>query len=201
MEIYVWLLLIGLGAYAIKTTEQRQRIVLLGSYLQKYQLEKLMRTLTDGYLRALGENDAERRQQIWSMLASTEILLCGQIERLALAFSAVDEQQARVSKLPLALPLVQKLLPGVSFDLRKALAIHAHGIARAAQNQQADTLRDKAFTLSAELFLFQHTCHWYCRSKAVASARMLARHQTTYAQLLAAVSPDTREAYRALVAG
>jgi hypothetical protein len=53
--------------------------------------------------------------------------------------------------------------------------------------------------LSAELFLFQHTCHWYCRSKAVASARMQVRHQTPYAQVLAAVSPATRQAYSALL--
>ena len=52
--------------------------------------------------------------------------------------------------------------------------------------------------MSAELFLMQHTCHWFCRSKAVASARMLARHKTSYAQLLDAVSPATRRAYRAL---
>lgn len=35
----------------------------------------------------------------------------------------------------------------------------------------------------------QHTCHWYCRSKTVASARMLARHKTAYVQLLASVDP------------
>ncbi|MCY1373545.1 hypothetical protein D9M69_608290 [compost metagenome] len=53
--------------------------------------------------------------------------------------------------------------------------------------------------MSAGLFLMQHTGHWFCKSKAVASARMLTRHQTSYEQLLEAVSPETREAYRALV--
>jgi len=47
--------------------------------------------------------------------------------------------------------------------------------------------------------LFQHTCHWYCRSKAVASARLMARQKTTYEQVLGAVSPQTRRAYTALV--
>jgi hypothetical protein len=56
-----------------------------------------------------------------------------------------------------------------------------------------------AFTISAELFLMQHTCHWFCKSKTVASARVLARHKTTYEQLVAAVAPDTRAAYCALV--
>jgi hypothetical protein len=46
----------------------------------------------------------------------------------------------------------------------------------------------------------QHSCHWFCRSKVVASARMLARHKTSYEQLLAAVSPETRQAYQALLA-
>jgi hypothetical protein len=56
-----------------------------------------------------------------------------------------------------------------------------------------------AFTMTAELFLMQHTCHWFCKSKTVASARMLALHQTPYAQLVASVGPDTREAYCALL--
>ena len=38
----------------------------------------------------------------------------------------------------------------------------------------------------------QHTCHWFCNSKTVASARLLARHQTTYEQVLASVTPETR---------
>ena len=58
--------------------------------------------------------------------------------------------------------------------------------------------RDKAFTLSAELFLIQHTCHWFCNSKDIASARLLMRHKTTYAQVLQAVDADTRNAYCAL---
>ena len=60
--------------------------------------------------------------------------------------------------------------------------------------------RERAFTLSAELFLMQHSCHWFCRSRTIASARLLARHQTPHAQVLASVSPETRNAYAALVA-
>jgi hypothetical protein len=44
----------------------------------------------------------------------------------------------------------------------------------------------------------QHTCHWYCRSKTVASARLLARHKTTYQQVLQSVSVGTRDAYLAM---
>ena len=51
------------------------------------------------------------------------------------------------------------------------------------------------------MYLMQHTCHWYCKSKAVASARMQLRNRTTYEQVVQSVSPETRNAYLALVGG
>jgi hypothetical protein len=104
-----------------------------------------------------------------------------------------------VSTLPFAIPYAVKLFPMATFDLRKALSIHAQGITNVTNNLQGLSQKDKAFVLSAELFLMQHTCHWYCRSKAVASVRMMARHKTPYAQLVACVSADTRKNYQALV--
>ncbi len=85
--------------------------------------------------------------------------------------------------------------------MRKLLAVHAHGIADAVNNRQGQSTRDKAFTLSAELFLMQHSCHWFCRSRVVASARVLARHKTSYEQLVASVAPQTRDAYQVLISG
>ena len=70
-----------------------------------------------------------------------------------------------------------------------------------AANAQQLGPKAQAYMMSAELLLMQHTCHWFCRSKAVASARLLARHQTSYAQVLDAVSPATRSDYLALVGG
>ena len=61
--------------------------------------------------------------------------------------------------------------------------------------------KDRAYMMTAELFLMQHTCHWYCKSKTVASARMLARHQTPHEQLVASVSAETRNAYLTLING
>ena len=191
-------LLLG-GLYFVKSREQARRIALLGSHLGEYQIEKLMESLTQGYLRCLGENDAERREQIWHLLASSEQSVSSQFARFAAGFAKVEETQARVSKLPIAIPYADKLLPAATFDLRKALAIHARGIAGAADNVQQLSPKAKAFTMSAELFLMQHTCHWFCRSKTVASARMMARHQTSYALLLDSVSPTTRAAYLTLV--
>ncbi|MCZ8294142.1 MAG: hypothetical protein U1E04_09360 [Hylemonella sp.] len=187
-----------IGYQFLKVREQRRRIYLLGGYLSQYQIEKLMENVTEGYLRALGEDDEARRAQIWGMLGTAEVELNSQFQRFATDFSKVWNGQTQVSTLGFAFPYADKLLPRQSFDMRHLLAIHAEGIAAAAENRGQLPLRDKAFTMSAELFLMQHSCHWFCRSRAIASARLQARHQTSHAQVLAAVSPATREAYRKL---
>jgi hypothetical protein len=199
MEIFVLAMLIAIGAYVLRAKDSSRRIALLGSHLGKYQIEKLMESLTAGYQRALGETDAERRQQIWHLLDSTESKLSEQFSSFAAEFSAVPEQEARVSKLPVPIPFADKLFPGATFDLRKVLLVHAQGLSSAAQNSLQRTPKDKAFAMSAELYLMQHSCHWFCKSKTVASARMQMRHQTSYAQLLASVPAPTRRAYGALV--
>jgi hypothetical protein len=199
MDLLIPVILIILGALALNSKDQGRRIALLARYLGKYQIEKLMENLTQGYMRALGEPDPERREQIWSLLNTAERELAEQFNSFVTEFSRVDEADTRVSTFPLALPYADRLFPDATFDLRKALNLHAQGITQAARNSHQQTPRDKAFTLSAELFLMQHTCHWFCRSKGTASARMLARHKTTYAQLVASVAPETRQAYAALI--
>ena len=198
MEFLFLLLVPIVGMQFLKAKEQRRRIYLLGGYLSQYQIEKLMENVTEGYMRALGENDEERRAQIWSMLATAEQELASQFRRFSEDFSKVWNGQTQVSTLDFALPYADKLFPRQAFDMRQLLAIHAEGITAVAENRAERSQRDKAFTMSAELFLMQHSCHWFCRSKAVASARMLARHQTSHAQLIDAVSPETRAAYRKL---
>lgn len=199
MDTYLIMLALGVGAYVMKNIEQRQRIGLLSGYLHKYQLEKLMEQLTEGYLRALGESDPQRSEPIWRMLVSTEQSVSDQLDRLAADMARMGDEQARVLRWPLAVPLASRWLPAATFDLRRLMAIHAQGFASAVQNTAGLGRKEQAFMLSAELYLFQHSCHWYCRSKAVASARLLARHKTAHAQVLAAVSPQTRSAYTALV--
>jgi hypothetical protein len=98
-------------------------------------------------------------------------------------------------------PFARQLAPASTFDAREVFAIHARGIAAAAEEQAGADARERAFTMSAELFLMQHSCHWFCKSRAVASARMLARHKTSYEQALAAVAPATQRAYVRLVGG
>ena len=198
MDIFILTMVVAIGAHMLRAKYQRRRIALLGSHLAHYQIEKLMESLTEGYLRALGEADIARREQIWNLLTSTESALCDQLKRFAAGFAKVDEADARISKFALTIPYADKLFPAATFDLRKALAIHAQGIAHAAESAFNTPPKARAFTLSAELFLLQHTCHWFCKSKPIASARMLARHKTSYPQLLASVAPDTRKAYCSL---
>ncbi len=194
-------ILIATGTYMLNAKEQRRRIALLGSHLSNFQIEKLMEALTDGYLRALGEPTDERRTQIWNLLSTTESQLSEQLTRLAADFSKVNEEQARVSRLGIALPFAEKALPSFTFDMRRALAIHAQGVANVVQNTGHLSPKDRAYMMTAELFLMQHTCHWYCKSKTIATARMLARHKTPHEQLVASVSPATRKAYLALIQG
>ena len=201
MDILILAILIATGTFMLNAKEQRKRIVLLGNHLANYQIEKLMEALTGGYLRALGESTDERRSQIWSLLSTTESQLSEQFGRFAADFAKLDEERTRVSRLAVSIPFAEKLLPALTFDMRKALAIHARGITHVAENTAHLTPKDRAFMMTAELLLMQHTCHWYCKSKTVATARMLARHQTPHEQLVASVSAETRKAYLALIKG
>jgi hypothetical protein len=201
MELLVVFALLALVVQVFKAREQTQRIALLGGFLGKYRVEKLMEDLLTGYQRALSEADEDRQAQVWRHLEPTEQNLNEQFNRFVLAFAEVYSAQARVSKLPVALPFVSLALPAATFDLRKLLAVHGRGISQAVANAQGLPLKRKAFQLMAELLLMQHSCHWFCRSKLVASARMLARHQTTYEQLLENVSPQTQQAYATVLAG
>jgi hypothetical protein len=199
MEIFVLSLMFAFVGYTLKSRAEGRRIALLGLHLGNYQIEKLMETLTDGYARALGENDAARRGSIWQLMNGTEDKLAAQFKQLADSMAKVDAAETGVNLWPWPLSEAAPWAPSACFDLRKALKIHADGLARAADRSNDISPSSRAFTLSAELFLMQHTCHWFCKSKTIASARMLVRHQTTYEMVLQSVSPETRRAYSALV--
>jgi len=199
MDPIVLIVLAGLAGYGLKSQDQRRRIALLGSQLQHYSLEKHIESLIEGYLRALGETDTNRQTQIWGLMRTHETALADQLGRLARDMGRLDVNTTRVSKLAWGIPFADKLFPAATFDLRKAVDIHAQGVARAVAEQPGRSDKDKAFTVMAEMYLFQHTCHWFCRSKNIASARLMARHRTAYAQVLGAVTPETRDAYRALL--
>ncbi|MFN3984322.1 MAG: hypothetical protein ACK4KV_02475 [Rhodocyclaceae bacterium] len=201
MEAYLLPVAFAVGFFVLNAREQRRRVSLLAAHLQNYRIERLMENLTEGYSRALGETATARQNQIWALLANDEAALSGQFGRFAADMAKVPGELVRVSKLGIAVPFADRLFPGAMFDLRAALAIHARGLERIVHNAEALPPKQRAFTLSAEMLLMQHTCHWYCKSKAVASARLLARHKSSYQQVLAAVSPATRDAYLSLVGG
>ena len=191
-------------AYAVfallRGRERAGRIALLGRVLGPYRIEPMLESLTEGYLRWLHEGDAERRAQIWGTLQATEQTLASQFGRFATDFARVPAPQAQTSKLAFALPYAQPLLPGrLLFDARRLFELHARAIDALARNTAGLPDKERAFQMTAELYLMQHSCHWFCRSKTVASARLLARHKSSHAQVLAAVAPATRRDYEALV--
>jgi len=195
IEIFVLLSTLAWGAWLHTSKLQHQRKALLGRQLQPYQIEKHMETLTEGYMRALGEASPERQASIWALMASSEDILNTQFKNFVLDFSKQNAASTLVSTWPLCIPYAEKITPHAVFDMRKLLSIHAQGIANAIENNAQRSPKNKAFTLMAELLLMQHTCHWFCKSKTVASARMVARHRTSYPQLIAAVSKETRQMY------
>jgi hypothetical protein len=199
MDLIVPLLFFAFGAFVVKNAEQRQRIACLGAILGPLKLEKSMETLATGYMRALGESDPERSGPIWRMLEGTETALQEQLDRLTRDIQTLSPSQARISRWSMAMPLATRLFPDTCFDLRRAIDIHSAGIARGVANEEGLSRKQQARRLLAEMLLFQHSCHWYCRSKSVASARLMMRHQSTYEQTLALVSRQTHQAYQALL--
>ncbi|MEG0920514.1 MAG: hypothetical protein RSD57_05185 [Comamonas sp.] len=207
MDLLLLVVLILGVSFVLRTKAQKQRIAMLAHYLRDYDIEKLMERLVAGYMRALDEKEPARQQQIWELQQPTENSLVSQFGSFAQALAAAPEPtngaSFRISTQAFTYPfstVVEKLLGDKgSFDLRTAIRIHADGIAAVVANQEGRTPKERAFTLLAEMYLMQHTCHWYCKSKAVASARMQLRNQTTYEQVLQSVSPATRNAYLALI--
>lgn len=199
-ELLLLLAVLGIAAQVRKTREQQARVALLAQYLRPYQIEQQMEALTDGYLRWLGETDAERARQVRGVLAGTEQALASQFQRFATDVSTMPAPQAQVSKLPMWIPWAQQLLPRYRmFDVREAFKIHARGIAEVAANNAGLGEKGLARRMMAELLLMQHTCHWFCRSKAVADARLVLRHQTAWQQALDTASPQTARDYRELL--
>ena len=197
LEIISLLAVVGMALHWLNHQDRRKRTALLASHLQPFQIERLMQQLTEAYMRALGESDPERQNQVLQLQQEAEQQLARQFQELARAFAQLPAPEARTLKL--ALPGVDKVLPQSTFDTRRVLQVHADGLGRAVRNEAGRSPRDKAFTLMAEMFLMQHSCHWFCKSKAVASTRLVLRHQTPYEKVLESVAPATRRAYEALV--
>jgi hypothetical protein len=199
MEFISLLFILATGIHWLNTQGQRKRTALLAEQLRPFQIEKSMAQLTTAYMRALGESDLERQQQILQLQEAAEQQLSTEFQNLAREFAKMPAPVTRAFKL--ALPYIDQLSPKATFDMRRMLEVHAQGIGRTASNLQGMSPKARAFRMMGEMFLMQHSCHWFCRSKTIASARMVAQHQTRYEQALEAVSPETRQAYLAVVQG
>jgi hypothetical protein len=199
MDLLVVMLPLLVSLYLLNRQQQQLRIHRLATLLQPLGLEKLMEQLSTGYLRALGESDPVRNEPIWNLLAESEQRFGDQLQRLTEKALQLSPEKARFSLWPMWAGLAARWLPVATFDMRELLNIHARGVAEVLHNPQGLERRAQAFMMSAEMLLFQHSCHMYCRSLGVASARLLVRHQTSHAQALGAASPSTQRAYRALL--
>lgn len=199
-ELLLLLAVLGVGWHLLRIREQKARIALLGAYLGKYQIERHLETLMDGYLRWLGEDVPERRESVRAMLDGVERALVAQFKAFAEDVRSMPAPMAQVSRLRFWVPFAQQLLPRWRlFDVREAFALHADGIARAADQAICADAKRRARCMAAELMLMQYTCHWFCRSRMVAGARMLALHHTAFDQILGTVSEQTSEAYSHLI--
>ncbi len=198
MELLSLLLILATGIHWLNTRGQRQRTALLAEHLRPYQIEKHMEQLNSAYMRALGEQDTERQSQIWQLQDNAERQLAQEFQALAREFAKLPAPATRTFKV--ALPWIDQLSPKTTFDMRRALQVHAEGLTRCMENTHMPP-KDRSFRMMAEMFLMQHSCHWFCKSKTIASARMMAQHKTRYEQALDAVSPETREAYLDLIQG
>lgn len=201
MDFLTLAIIVTTVLYILKKQEQKQHTQLLAQHLSRFQIEKLMANLMEGYLRVIAEKDEQRRAQIWPVLANTESSLVSQFQRFADEFATLPAEQTRASTLPLALPYMTRVLPSATMDVRAAMKLHAQAMAAARVGEAVDEQerKNRAFTMTAELMLMQHTCHWFCRSRTIASMRLLARHKTAYEQVLQSVSPATLKAYEKLV--
>lgn len=195
MDILTLVLALFAGVAFLNALDQRGRIELLRRHLSPYRIDEMLAILARGYERALEEEDPERRQQIWSMLAAAERDFAERFNEFMHYFVNNAPPTALVSTLPIALPWANRWCRRATFDLRTAFMMHAYTISEAVDNKAKRSPRDRAFTVLAELLLMQHTCHWFCRSFRTASARLRGHHKTRYEQVLASVAPYTRSAY------
>lgn len=193
----VLLLLVLLGAWQVlRVRYQRARIVLLGQHLAELQLERYMETLTQGYTRAIHEDSESRQLQVLETFAQTERAAAAQLAALAKGMQKEDAQATRMGMLSFCVPYIERFLPSATRDFRDLLHIHANGLRYAVDNEAQWDAKARAYHLSAELYLFQHSCHWFCKSKAVADARLMLRHQVPHQKVLDSVSEPTRAAYQ-----
>lgn len=195
MDIALILLVIIVVWQIARARYQRSHIVLLGRHLADLQLERHMETLTQGYSRAIQADSESRQLQVLETFAATERSVAAQVHALANAMQKEDPQATRVNMVSFCVPYIERFLPAMTRDFRELLHIHAKGLRHVVDNVEQWDPKTRAYHLSAELYLLQHSCHWFCKSRTVADARLMLRHQVNHQKVLESVSHVTRSAY------
>lgn len=195
MDIALILLLVFAAWTALRVRYQRMHIALLGRHLASLQLERHMETLTQGYTRAIHEETETRQIQVLETFAQTERAVAAQIQKLADAMQQESKQSASMGALAFCVPYAERFLPALTRDFRELLHIHAAGLRHVVDNEEQWDIKSRAYHLSAELYLLQHSCHWFCKSRGVANTRLLLRHQVDHQKALESVSAVTRSSY------
>lgn len=201
MNIAFTLLIVFAVWQVLRARYQRTHIALLGRQLANFQLERHMETLTQGYTRAIHEDTESRQIQVLETYAQTERVVASQTQSLASAMQKESAQDTAMGVHAFCIPYIERLLPGWTRDFRALLQLHAAGLRHVVDNAGEWDAKTRAYHLSAELYLFQHSCHWFCKSRAVADARLMLRHQVDHRKVLDSVSDTTRTAYLRWLSG
>lgn len=201
MDITLTLSIAAVAWLLVRARYQRSHIAVLGQHLAGLQLERHMETLTQGYSRAIHEDSDTRQLQVLETFAPTERAVAAQVQSLAEAMQKESPQAASMGVLRFCVPYVERFLPAAARDFRELLHIHAAGLRHVVDNEAGWDAKSRAYHLSAELYLLQHSCHWFCKSRIVADARLIRRHQVHYQKVLDSVSAATRTAYLRWLAG
>lgn len=195
MNTLLILVLVALGLQIVRVRYQRAHIALLGHHLSNLQLERHMETLTEGYSRAIKESDPSRQLQVLELFSQTEQAVATQVQALADAMQKEEARATSMGILAFCLPYAEQFMPSATRDFRRLLHIHAQGLRYVVENDANWDEKTRAYHLSAELYLLQHSCHWFCKSRTIADARLMMRHQVQHQKVLESVSDMTRRAY------
>ncbi|HLV27693.1 MAG TPA: hypothetical protein VKY60_01075 [Burkholderiaceae bacterium] len=195
MDIAFTLLMVAAVWQILRVRYQRAHIALLGSHLANLQIERHMETLTQGYTRAIHEDSESRQLQVLETYAQTERIVASQVQALANSMQKESRDATRICTLSFCLPYAERFLPSATRDFRQLLRIHAAGLRHVVDNVEQWDPKSRAYHLSAELYLLQHSCHWFCKSRSIADARLMLRHQVQHQKVLDSVSSVTRDAY------
>ena len=177
MDLLLLAALLSAGAYALKSRDQ---VAASHCWAAPRAIpDREAHGEPDARLPALpGRRRSERREQIWQLLDSSEQSARRRSSGASPPASPRSTHRGRGSaSCPSHCRLRQRFPPRPSTAPVPSDPCARHRRRRG--QRPAQSPRRKAFTMSAELFLMQHTCHWFCRSKTVASARMMARHKTS----------------------